>query len=45
MDGAFILVAFYHKWSKQGTLLHTDTHEAEMKKKFKISDTAPNDRT
>ncbi len=42
---SFYFSSFHHKCSKQGTLLHTDANEAEIKKKIKISDTAPNDRT
>ena len=37
--------SFHQKWSKLDTLVNKDAKEAEMKKKFKIFDSAPSYQT
>jgi hypothetical protein len=43
--GGSLYFGFHQKWSKLGTLLQTDAKVAEMKKKFKIFDSATRYRT
>jgi hypothetical protein len=44
-NGGSLYSSFHQKWRKLGTLLQTDALEAEMKKNFKIFDSAFSYRT